>query len=407
MPFALLPALDGADVTPEVGRNVFPRFQPVGGLFRGEATAIGSWVMTTPCSFGSAAVEEFYRRTQSATAHRIMPQTTDLLVMPRFTACAPASRRSIFGAGQRPEALPQTRLSAAGKRDTQMARHRIQRNRHRLIVTFLATVTLLTSRRSGRPRRGRSLTRKPDQVLEWNQVFIDTLIATNTPNAASQRLGAIVHTAIFDAYNGIERRYTPVFVHDAAPRGASRRAAVIAAAYTALVRLFPTREPQLRRKYAASLAALSDDDEDGGRRASEESSGAPRWPKRCSRGARAIFTPTAVHWRHRRWPMADDGELQSAGGHDGAVAGLHRYVRPGQQQAVPARAAARFYERHKADFDAVKMLGRGDRTPAAPTIRPRWRRSGKATPAFIGTRPPTRLRAPTTCPCPTAACWRC
>ena len=47
-----------------------------------------------------------------------------------------------------------------------------------------------------------------NQVLEWNQIFIDTLIATNTPNSSSQRLGAIVHTAIFDAYNGIERRYT-------------------------------------------------------------------------------------------------------------------------------------------------------------------------------------------------------
>jgi hypothetical protein len=47
-------------------------------------------------------------------------------------------------------------------------------------------------------------------LLEWNQIFIDTLIATNTANSSSQRLGAILHTAIFDAYNGIERRYTPI-----------------------------------------------------------------------------------------------------------------------------------------------------------------------------------------------------
>ena len=65
-----------------------------------------------------------------------------------------------------------------------------------------------------------------NQVLEWNQVFIDTLIATNTANSSSQRLGAIVHTAIFDAYTGIERRYTPIYVHTTAPRGASRRAAL-------------------------------------------------------------------------------------------------------------------------------------------------------------------------------------
>ena len=79
-----------------------------------------------------------------------------------------------------------------------------------------------------------------NQVLEWNQIFIDTLIATNTANSSSQRLGAIVHTAIFDAYNGIERRYVPVFVDRTAPRGASRRAAVIAAAYPALVGIFPS-----------------------------------------------------------------------------------------------------------------------------------------------------------------------
>jgi hypothetical protein len=103
-----------------------------------------------------------------------------------------------------------------------------------------------------------------DQVLDWNEIFIDTLIATNTPNSSSQRLGAIVHTAIFDAYNGIEQRYTPIFVHDEAPSGASRRAAVIAAAYTALVGLFPSRQPALDVSYAASLAALSDDGEDGG-----------------------------------------------------------------------------------------------------------------------------------------------
>ena len=105
---------------------------------------------------------------------------------------------------------------------------------------------------------------EPNQALEWNQIFIDTLIATNTANSSSQRLGAIVHTAIFDAYNGIERRYAPVFVDNTPPRGASRRAAVIAAAYTALVGLFPSRVAALNDSYAASLAALSDDGEDGG-----------------------------------------------------------------------------------------------------------------------------------------------
>src|SRR6185503_1721620 len=85
---------------------------------------------------------------------------------------------------------------------------------------------------------GRNASADPPRVseaLEWNQTFVDMLITTNAVNAASPRLGAIVHTAMFDAYNGIERRYTPIFIHSAAPNGASRRAAVIASAYSALL----------------------------------------------------------------------------------------------------------------------------------------------------------------------------
>ena len=103
----------------------------------------------------------------------------------------------------------------------------------------------------------------PDMVLIWNQIFIKTLIATNTANSSSQRLGAIVHTAIFDAYNGVEKRYTHVMVEPNAPAGASRRAAVIAAAHRALVRLFPSQEAELDNYYSGSIAALWDEDEGG------------------------------------------------------------------------------------------------------------------------------------------------
>ena len=109
-------------------------------------------------------------------------------------------------------------------------------------VVFLVGARSSVPPPSNRARVRTESSAPANQVLEWNQIFIDTLIATNTANSSSQRLGAIVHTAIFDAYNGIERRYTPIFVHDTAPHGASRRAAVIAAAYTALVGLFPSRQ---------------------------------------------------------------------------------------------------------------------------------------------------------------------
>ena len=110
-----------------------------------------------------------------------------------------------------------------------------------------------------------AVSEQPNPVLEWNQIFVDTLIATNTANSSSQRLGAIVHTSIFDAYNSIERRYTPLFVTDTAPRDASSRAAVVAAAHTALVALFPTQLSTLNDRYEASIAALRERCEQGSR----------------------------------------------------------------------------------------------------------------------------------------------
>src|SRR5688572_29950471 len=127
----------------------------------------------------------------------------------------------------------------------------------RLFVAVLASTLMLST--AVQPPKASAAPADGNQVLEWNQIFIDTLIATNTANSSSQRLGAILHAAIFDAYNGIERSYEPIFVHDEAPRGASRRAAVIAAAYTALRGLFPSQQAALDESYAASLAALTDE----------------------------------------------------------------------------------------------------------------------------------------------------
>jgi hypothetical protein len=121
-------------------------------------------------------------------------------------------------------------------------------------LVFVLGVTLFAPRAKGEQES--SVSAPVNQVLEWNQVFVDTLIATNTANSSSQRLGAIVHTAIFDAYNGIEQRYTPLFFRERAPHGASRRAAITAAGYTALVGLFPSQKTALDARYEASLAAV-------------------------------------------------------------------------------------------------------------------------------------------------------
>jgi hypothetical protein len=228
----------------------------------------------------------------------------------------------------------------------------------------------------------------PDNpVIEWNQIFVDTLIATGTANSSSQRLGAIVHSAIFDAYNGIDRRYAPIFMHSRAPYGASRRAAVIAAAYTALLGLFPTQQPLLEARYGASVAALTERCENRGRW---------RWQtETCARRIeRGIGWGSEVAQAVLAWRAADGFSASYPSFTGGTEAGQWRPTPPAfgpmsaqglaftemfvlvnntQFQPGPPRPLAS--PMYADDFDTVKALGRrtgSTRTEDQTALAPFW-----------------------------------
>jgi hypothetical protein len=105
----------------------------------------------------------------------------------------------------------------------------------------------------------------PDIITQWNLTMIAGLEAAAIPPPPSARIGAIVQTSVFDAVNGIERRYAFYHVAPAAPPGASRAAAAAAAAYATLVALIPGQKPLFEAQLAATLAQLCDDPSDPGR----------------------------------------------------------------------------------------------------------------------------------------------
>jgi hypothetical protein len=106
-----------------------------------------------------------------------------------------------------------------------------------------------------------AVTARADEVTDWNQIMFR---AARVPPATSplnmSRVAAIVHAAVFDAVNGIERRYTPIHVEPDAPRGASRRAAAVQAAYATLVKLYPSQITTFDEARAEALAAIASDD---------------------------------------------------------------------------------------------------------------------------------------------------
>jgi hypothetical protein len=120
--------------------------------------------------------------------------------------------------------------------------------RFSLVLTTLTVSIILSS------------TAKADVVTDWNQITLATQAAVSggirTPPAS--RALAMVHAAIYDSVNAIDRQYTVYAVNAQAAPGASPEAAVAAAAHAVLVSLYPSRQPNLDAAYALSLSQIPD-----------------------------------------------------------------------------------------------------------------------------------------------------
>ena len=104
---------------------------------------------------------------------------------------------------------------------------------------------------------------RADVVTDWNKLAFRVSLIAGASSQNAGRVAAIVHAAVFDALNGIDRRYAPV--HVAPPDsclGASRPTAVVQAAYEILSKVYgatataANQQPTLDGRYTTSLAAI-------------------------------------------------------------------------------------------------------------------------------------------------------
>jgi hypothetical protein len=97
-------------------------------------------------------------------------------------------------------------------------------------------------------------------VIDWNQTLLSIVNTPGAQPAAIQptRNFAILHAAIYDAVNAIDRSHEPYLIFARAPRDASETAAADAAAHTALVGLYPALQGSLDGTYVAELAKVPD-----------------------------------------------------------------------------------------------------------------------------------------------------
>ena len=97
---------------------------------------------------------------------------------------------------------------------------------------------------------------RADMVTDWNANLEHAIFATGQLAPAQPRFSAIVQVAVYDAVNGIARKYTPYYVTERAPAGARQEAAAVQAAYTVLKALYPSQAATLDSQLADSIAQI-------------------------------------------------------------------------------------------------------------------------------------------------------
>jgi hypothetical protein len=106
-----------------------------------------------------------------------------------------------------------------------------------------------------------SSSQQVNPVLQWNRTL---LVIVRTPGAQPAtvhptRSFAIMHAAIYDAVNAIDRTHKPYLVRlSGVPRDASQEAAADAAAHRVLVALYPAFKTTLDAELQQSLAQIPD-----------------------------------------------------------------------------------------------------------------------------------------------------
>jgi len=200
---------------------------------------------------------------------------------------------------------------------------------------------------------------RADDVTDWNQHMLRAGTVGGTSPIVMSRVAAIIQASVFDAVNGIDRKYAPVHVPPAGPADASRRAAAVEAAYTALVALYPAQKSIFDARLAVSLTAIASDPH-------ETSAGIASgiaWGQTAANGILSLratdgFTPapppfvggTAVG----EWRPTPPGLLPGAGPQ---FAYMTPWSIAAPSQFRPGGPPALTSARYAADFNETKTMG--------------------------------------------------
>ena len=129
--------------------------------------------------------------------------------------------------------------------------------RRRGVTAFLAAAFLAVS--IGGTVDARRGAADPAVITDWNATMVATIVTdAGKGNAEGIFWYSFVQSAVYNAVNGITRKYDLYKWHRYGPRSASPEAAAATAAYRVLLYYFPASQVRLDAAYAASLAKIPD-----------------------------------------------------------------------------------------------------------------------------------------------------
>lgn len=204
-----------------------------------------------------------------------------------------------------------------------------------------------------------------DVVTDWNATMEAALRTPTAVPATQTRVLAIAHAAMFDAVNGIAKKYAPLRVADPAPVDAQAEAAVAQAAHTALSSLLPGKQAMFDAQLAASLAAIPES-----QNASEAIASGRTWGDAVAkqilawRATDGWTTPGLTYqgssapgeWRHAPNGSAGPTSLSLTVAIPFGVANLASFD-PGAPYGTDDRIAAMATAAYAADVNEIKARG--------------------------------------------------
>jgi len=189
---------------------------------------------------------------------------------------------------------------------------------------------------------------RSDVITDWNIKAGDIVSDAKLGTPPSNRVLAIVHTAMYEAANAVTRRYPASGLNVEAAPGASVEAAIAAASHTTLAKLLPSQQAAVDSAYQAALAKIADGAAKSAGIAVGERAGAAVLASRADDKtdpvpyrpltSAGVYVPTvipiAVQWPKRKpWLMTNPAQF-----------------RPGPPPKLTSEVWAR-------DYNEVKALG--------------------------------------------------